>query len=131
MEVSEQFNIDESLVSEFAALTGDRNPIHLDAEFAKNTIFGRPIAHGMLISSFFSKLIAESYPGPGSIYLAQNIRFLKPCYVGDKIIVKIILNEKIEAEKKTTFHLYTRIFNGDILLVDGTAEVVLLKKIAP
>lgn len=129
MEVSEQFNIDESLVSEFAALTGDRNPIHLDAEFAKNTLFGRPIAHGMLISSYFSKLIAENYPGPGSIYLVQNIKFLKPCFVGDKITVKIILNEKIESEKKTIYHLFTRIFNGDILLVDGTAEVLLLKKL--
>lgn len=127
MEVSEQFEINEALVGAFAALTGDNNPIHLDAAFAKNTIFGRPIAHGMLISSFFSRMIAESYPGPGSIYLAQNIRFLKPCFVGDTITVSIILNEKTEDEKKTIFQLYTRIFSRDTMIVDGTAEVMLRK----
>ena len=109
MEVSEQFIINELLVCEFAALTGDRNPIHLDAEFAKNTIFGRPIAHGMLISSYFSKLIAENFPGPGSIYLSQNINFLRPCFVGDTITVKIILGDKIETEKKINFNLLTKI----------------------
>jgi 3-hydroxybutyryl-CoA dehydratase len=127
MEVSQQFLIDEKLVEGFAQLIGDNNPIHLDKEFAKNTIFGRPIAHGMLISSFFSRIIAQTYPGPGSIYLSQNIKFLKPCFVGDEIIVKVVLENKVESEKKIMYKLLTSILKGDELLVEGNAEVMIRK----
>lgn len=127
MEISEQFIITEQMVKSFADLVGDKNPIHLDPEYARQTIFGRCIVHGMFISSFFSRLIAERYPGPGSIYLGQNIRFLKPCFVGDTIEVKLILEELTEGEKKNLYKIKTQIFRGFEQLVDGIAEVMLRK----
>ena len=118
--IQTKIKIDSELVNNFANLTGDKNPIHLDEDFAKTTIFGKPIAHGMLLSSFFSNLIATEYPGPGSIYLSQSLKFKKPCYVGDTVIVSLT-PLTIEGKRYT---IKTQIHNesGD-LLVDGESLV--------
>jgi len=123
MKFSENFTISMDLVKSYSELTGDKNPIHLDYEHAKQTIFKKPIAHGMLISSFFSKIISETYPGHGSIYLSQSLNFKNPCYVGDKIEVVIELLNK----NNNKYELLTQIYNSDkTLLVDGNA--LILKK---
>lgn len=72
-------------VAQFADLVGDRNPLHLDADFAAKTPFGRPIVHGMLVSGLISGILGEDLPGPGSIYLGQTLRFEAPVYVGDTV----------------------------------------------
>lgn len=72
-------------VAQFADLVGDRNPLHLDAEFASHTVFGKPIVHGMLVSGLISGILGEDLPGPGSIYLGQTLRFEAPVYVGETI----------------------------------------------
>lgn len=72
-------------VAQFAALVGDRNPIHLDAEVAARTPFGRPIVHGVFVASLISAILGEDLPGPGSIYLSQSLRFEAPVYVGDSV----------------------------------------------
>lgn len=72
-------------VAQFAALVGDRNPIHLDAEYAAGTPFGWPIVHGAFVASLISAVLGEDLPGPGSIYLGQTLRFEAPAYVGDTI----------------------------------------------
>jgi 3-hydroxybutyryl-CoA dehydratase len=123
MEVFKSIKITKKLVREYAKLVGDNNPIHLDKKYAKTTLFGRPIAHGMLVSSFFSTLISEDYPGPGSIYLNQEIIFLKPCFVGDtvKVVVKLIEKENFK------YSLSTRVYNSENnLIIDGKA--LILKK---
>lgn len=66
----------------FAGITGDFNPLHVNAEQAKNMPFGRRIVHGMLTASFLSTVIAGKMPGPGTIYMKQEARFLKPVYLG-------------------------------------------------
>jgi 3-hydroxybutyryl-CoA dehydratase len=120
---SEKFEITNDMVISYSTLIGDKNPIHLDSEYAKQTIFEKPIAHGMLISSFFSKMISETYPGHGSIYLSQNIKFLKPCYIGETINVILKLINK----DKNKYELSTQIYDSnDVLLVDGNA--LILKK---
>jgi 3-hydroxybutyryl-CoA dehydratase len=125
MEVIDQIHISKQLVESFALLTGDYNPIHLDSEYASNSRFGKPIAHGMLLSSFFSKIIASNYPGVGSIYLSQDIKFIKPCYVGDTIKVVIKLLNKTQKSKAYIYTLLTQIYDSnDQLLIDGTAEVL-------
>jgi len=125
MEVIDQIHISKQLVESFASLTGDYNPIHLDSEYASNSRFGKPIAHGMLLSSFFSKIIASKYPGVGSIYLSQDIKFIKPCYVGDTINVVIKLLNKTQKSKAYIYTLLTQIYDSnDQLLIDGTAEVL-------
>lgn len=123
MVFSEKFEITNDMVLSYSTLIGDKNPIHLDSEYAKQTIFEKPIAHGMLISSFFSKMISETYPGHGSIYLSQNIKFLKPCYIGETINVVLKLINK----DKNKYELSTQIYDSkETLLVDGTA--LILKK---
>jgi 3-hydroxybutyryl-CoA dehydratase len=123
MEVSKSILITQELVTQFAQLSGDQNPIHIDKEYAKSTPFGKPIAHGMLISSFFSSLIAQEYPGPGSIYLNQELNFLKPCFIGETInvVVSLITQEKYK------YFLSTRVYNQDKdVLIEGKA--LILKK---
>jgi 3-hydroxybutyryl-CoA dehydratase len=118
---SEEIEVTEKMVNNFSNLVGDKNPIHIDPEYAKNTIFKKPIAHGMLISSFFSKIISETYPGHGSIYLSQSMKFLKPCYVGEKIIVSIELISEINGK----YELSTKIHNTEnTLLVEGSSLVL-------
>ena len=120
MNITENHIIDEDKVKKFSELVDDYNPIHLDSEYAKGTKFGKPIVHGMLISSLFSSIIATKYPGPGSIYISQNLQFKNPCFVGEEIIVSIELIEEISNKYK----LKTQIKNtkGDIL-VDGEALI--------
>lgn len=114
--------ITQEMVNQFAQLTGDKNPIHLDAEYAAGTSFGRPIAHGILIASFFSALVAQELPGPGSIYMSQDFKFKKPAFVGDKVKVQV---EVLKLRSgKPIYTLQTRCFNaaGDMLL-DGHAII--------
>ena len=77
--------IREDDVRAFAALVQDFNPLHLDAVYAGQTRFGRPIAHGMLTAGLISTVLGTRLPGPGSIYLHQTLKFLAPVYYGDTI----------------------------------------------
>jgi acyl dehydratase len=69
-------------VEDFAALTGDYNPVHFDAAYAADTIFGKPIVHGPLVITLVTTLFAHELPGPGSIYLSQDVRYIRPVYHG-------------------------------------------------
>ncbi|PWJ44518.1 MaoC family dehydratase [Sediminitomix flava] len=74
------FNITQEQVNQFAELSGDTNPLHLDAEFAAQTQFKKPIIHGIFSASIFSKVLGTQFPGAGSIYAGQEIKFLRPMY---------------------------------------------------
>ena len=75
------FRFSQADVAAFAQLTGDNNPLHLDADYAATTVFKRPIIHGMLGVSVFTKVIGTEFPGHGSIYMAQTFEFLRPMFV--------------------------------------------------
>lgn len=79
----------EQDVQDFARLSGDYNPIHVDADFAKTTVFGQRIVHGMLVSSLFSNLLAEKVPGRGSIYLGQTFKFKKPVFFDQTVTATV------------------------------------------
>lgn len=79
----------EEDVLAFARLTGDTNPLHLDEVYAQDTPFGSRIVHGLLTASLVSALLGTELPGPGAIYLEQNLRFLKPVYPGDTITATV------------------------------------------
>ena len=114
--------VTEDMVNIFANISGDNNPIHLDLEYASNTIFNEKIAHGILISGFISALIANEIPGNGSIYLKQNLEFKAPVKLNDIVTTKItILN--IEGNK---YFLQTDCFVKEIQVIQGTA--LILKK---
>ena len=76
--------ISESDVSTFAELIGDQNPIHTDDEYARQTRFGRRVAHGVFTGGLISAVLGNELPGPGAIYLSQQLEFLAPVFVGDR-----------------------------------------------
>ena len=75
----------ETTVTQFAAVSGDNNPIHLSDDYAANTRFGQRIAHGMFTASLISAVIGTRLPGPGAVYLSQTLRFLAPVRIGDVV----------------------------------------------
>lgn len=79
----------EEEVENFASLSEDRNPVHLDEEFAKSSIFGQRIVHGMLVASLFSGLLGEKLPGKGTIYLGQSLNFTAPVSIGEEITATV------------------------------------------
>jgi len=96
-----KFSYSQQQVEEFARVTGDNNPVHTDAAFAATTLFKVPIMHGMLGAALFSKIFGTLFPGDGTIYLSQNLSFLKPMYAGKEyeavFTVKEIIAEKNRA----------------------------------
>ena len=81
--------ITDADIHTFADLTGDHNPIHIDDEFASQSLFGKRIAHGMLTASLISAVLANDLPGQGSIYLGQTLRFVAPVFVGDEVTARV------------------------------------------
>ena len=115
--------ITESDVYGFAGLTGDFNPLHVNEERAKKMQFGERIAHGMLSASFLSTVIAMYLPGPGTIYMGQEVRFLKPVKFNDTITAIVEIAELLE---KGRARLHTYVENQrDETVVDGYALVKL------
>lgn len=110
-------------IYQFAGITGDFNPMHMDAEFAKKTIFGERIAHGMLTASFISTVLGMKLPGPNTIYLSQSSRFLAPVKIGDTIKVIVEVVEKIDHKRQ--IRLRTTVVNQmGTIVVDGEALVM-------
>ena len=98
--------ISESDIYLFAGVTGDLNPAHINEEYARKTFFKTRIAHGMLLAGFISAVMGNKLPGPGTIYIKQELHFLAPVYVGDTITARAelieIVPEKNRARLKTT-----------------------------
>tara|TARA_B100000963_G_scaffold354115_1_gene370032 strand:+ start:248 stop:643 length:396 start_codon:yes stop_codon:yes gene_type:complete len=119
---SKKFLITEHKVESFALITGDVNPIHLDQEYAKSTVFKKRISHGMLVASCISNVIANDLPGPGSIYLSQNLNFKKPVFLGDMVNVVVEIT-KIKEEKKIMFLKTQCLDDEEDIVIDGEAVV--------
>ncbi|GIK63143.1 MAG: (R)-specific enoyl-CoA hydratase [Chloroflexota bacterium] len=109
-------------VRTFAHLTGDTNPVHLDADYAATTVFGQRIVHGMLTSALISAVLANDLPGPGTIYLGQNLKFKKPVFIGDTITATVTISQ-VRAERKiVTFETTCTNQNGEVV-IEGEATV--------
>jgi len=119
----EKFVATDEKVRTFAATSGDNNPLHLDDEFAKKTIFKQRIAHGMLVASFISKVLGRDFPGDGTIYMQQEVKFTKPVYINEEVEVEVEVLEK--RDDKKIIKLRTDVFNskGD-KVVKGNATVM-------
>ncbi len=85
--------IEQSDIDAFAEITGDHNPVHVDAAFAQQTRFGRRIAHGMLTASLISSVLANKLPGEGSFYLGQTLQFVAPVFPGDEVTARVTVKE--------------------------------------
>ena len=115
--------VTEKDIEDFAKISGDNNPVHLDEDFAKTTIFRGRIAHGMLAASFISTTVGTKLPGYGAIYISQNLKFKGPVRIGDKVITTATI-EDINAEKKRVT-MATNCAVGDKIVVEGQAELML------
>lgn len=110
-------------IRKFAEVSGDANPVHLDDKAAEKSVFKTRIAHGMLAASLISAVIGNQLPGEGTIYLNQNIKFLKPVKINDQISAQVIVLEK--DEKKNRVKLQTDCYNiKKEKVIEGTALVM-------
>jgi len=107
--------ITEKDIELFAEVSGDRNPLHMDDEFAKNTPFGQRIAHGALTASYISGILGNDLPGPGSIFVGLNMRFRRPVLIGSHVTVKVEVTEMKERGNRVTLKVSC--------IVDGKAAI--------
>lgn len=106
----------------FSELTGDINPIHLDAKYASTTFFKKPIVHGILCSGLISAVIANKLPGMGSIYLKQELKFLSPVYYDDLLTAIVEVTDILEDKKH--YILKTQVVNSEgKIVIDGEARI--------
>ncbi|MFN7730230.1 MAG: MaoC family dehydratase [Bdellovibrio sp.] len=80
--------ITEKIVQQFAEMSGDFNPVHMDEEYAKKTRFGRRIAHGMISGALISRALAMEL-GPGGVYMSQTLKFMQPIFIGDTVTIEL------------------------------------------
>ena len=130
LEVGQKANFKRSVgerdIQLFAEVSGDRNPVHLDADYAATTQFKERIAHGMLTGALISAAIATTLPGPGTIYLGQSLRFTRPVKIGDVLDVELEVLEKLP---KNRVRIGTRVLNQNgEAVVEGEAEVLAPKQ---
>ena len=115
--------ITEKEVAAFGELVGDFNPVHFDEEYAKTTMFKTRIAHGMLGASLLSSVLAMHLPGPGGVYLKQDVKFLAPVFFGDTLTATVIVKEKIEEKNRLVLDCKVTNQNGVDVIV-GEALVM-------
>lgn len=118
--------ITEADILMFAGMSGDTNPIHLNHEFASPTMFEGRIAHGMLSASFISTVIGTKMPGPGCIYVSQNLRFKAPVKAGDTVIARVTVSELFP--EKNRANLKTTCSIGEKIVIDGEAVVMVPRR---
>jgi 3-hydroxybutyryl-CoA dehydratase len=119
--------ISESDIVNYAGIIGDFNPIHVNPEYAKTTMFGERIAHGMLTASFISTLVGCGIPGRNGLYLSQEIKFVKPVRIGDTITATAEVIEKIEGKNRIVMSTIIR-NQRDEIVIDGKAVAMVMRK---
>ncbi len=107
----------------YAGLTGDFNPVHINAEFAKTTMFKERIAHGMLSAGFISAVLGTALPGANTIYLGQELAFKAAVKIGDTVTATVEVIEKIEAKHRLILKTVVTNQEGTIV-IDGKATVM-------
>ena len=109
-------------VLSFSKLSTDNNPIHLDAAYAEDSIFTKPICHGFLVGSLISAVIATKLPGQGSIYLAQSLNFKKPVFHNDTVTATVCVSE-IREEKKIVKLITVCVNQNEEVVIEGEAII--------
>lgn len=118
-----KIKVTESMTEEFAKLTGDYSPLHMEEEYARTSNFGRRICHGMLVGSFFSRLVGMHLPGKYGLLLSYSIRHLLPCFLDQEIIVEGRVVDKSSATRIITISAKVTNSSGKIVL-SGTLKVL-------
>ena len=118
-----QITITESMVNNFAKLTGDFSPIHMDEDYASTTTFQKRVVHGMLLASFLSKIDGMYLPGKHALYFSQSLDFRYPCFLGDTITISSVVIDKSSSTK--ILKIESKITNQDgKILLSGIGLVI-------
>ncbi|MGQ4872203.1 MAG: MaoC family dehydratase [Candidatus Thorarchaeota archaeon] len=118
--------VTEEDIETFGRLSGDYNPLHFNEEWAKQTMFGGRIAHGILTAAYVSAVIGMRLPGPGTIYMSQSMRFLAPVRIGDTITARVEVVAKDDEKRRVTLKTACTNQDGKTVL-DGEALVKLME----
>ena len=113
--------ITEADILLYAAVSTDTNPIHIDDEAAKHSVFGERIAHGMLTAGLISAVLGTRLPGPGSLYMRQSLRFAAPVKIGDRVLATATVTALNPERKRATLSTVCTV--GDEVVIDGEAYV--------
>lgn len=126
LQVGDTFSVQRLITAEdvqtFADVTGDDNPLHVDAAYAETTRFGKPIVHGVLLLGIISKVLGRDFPGPGSVAVALSCRFLRPVPVGSEVTVEVRVAEKVEKHRHIRMRVY--VYLAGKLSVGGEATLI-------
>lgn len=118
--------VTEDTIQNYADVIGDHNPVHMDEEFAKTTIFKTRIAHGMLSAGYISSVFGNTLPGHGAIYMSQNLKFKAPVKIGDTVETTVTVKEIIAEKKRVVFDTVCKV--GDTVVVEGEAMLMVPSK---
>lgn len=121
MSASYSQTITDADVKAFAGVSGDRNPAHLDDEYAQESRFKKRIAHGLLSASFFSAIFGTQLPGRGCVYASQNLNFKRPVYIGDTVVAVVTVQAVDVERRRVTFD--TKCVVSGKVVISGTAEI--------
>ncbi len=102
-EASQSNTVTADVIGAFADVSGDRNPVHVDAEYAATTMFKERIAHGMLSAAYISAVFGMQLPGPGAIYISQTLNFKAPVKIGDTMVTTVKVAELVPEKKRAKF----------------------------
>jgi 3-hydroxybutyryl-CoA dehydratase len=122
-EASVSNTVTEKDIEAFADVSGDRNPVHLDADYAAKTMFKERIAHGMLSAAYISAVFGMKLPGPGAIYISQSLAFKAPVKIGDTVVTTVKLAELVPEKKRARFETVCSV-NGKPVLT-GEAQLMI------
>ena len=123
--LTKKFNITitQSMVNDFAKLSGDFNPLHVDDEYAKSTKFQNKVVHGMLLASFLSRMVGMYIPGKHALYTSQSLEFPHPCFIDDEITVSSVVIDKSQSTK--IIKIESKITNKkNEILLNGVGRII-------
>jgi 3-hydroxybutyryl-CoA dehydratase len=121
-EASVSNTVTADVIRAFADVSGDRNPVHIDADYAAKTIFKERIAHGMLSAAYISAVFGMHLPGPGAIYISQTMNFKAPVKIGDEVVTTVKVAELIPEKKRARFECVCTV--GGKPVVQGEAVLM-------
>jgi 3-hydroxybutyryl-CoA dehydratase len=114
--------VSEADIVAFADISGDRNPVHLDADYAATTMFKERIAHGMLSAAYISAVFGMELPGPGAIYMSQTLKFKAPVKIGDTVVTTVKVTELVPEKRRARFECVCTV--DDKPVVEGEAMLM-------
>ena len=121
-EYQKTVHVTQDQIDAFAQVSGDHNPLHTDPEFARKSIFGQTVAHGMLGLSLISAVLGTEFPGFGTIYMGQEAKFFKPIFTDESVRIRLRVKE-LQPEKKRMLITTTILKENDEIAIDGEARV--------